>query len=69
MFELPWPWMILWAGVGILCLLRWLFTQPEVTLLDLSLCVVLGFVCGPILPMLKWLDSVKIKGGQHGTNT
>jgi len=67
MVEVQTLWTIPWAVVGIFCLLRWKLKEAEVTLLDLIFCVVLGALCGPVLPLLKWLNNVTIKGGQHGT--
>lgn len=58
--------VIAWAASGIVCLLRWQFTQPEVTLLDLALSIIVGAIFGPAIPIMWMLHSVKIKGGQHG---
>ena len=66
MVEVQTLWAIPWAVVVSFSLLHWKFGEAEVTLLDLIFCVVLGALCGPVLPLLKWLNNVTIKGGQHG---
>ncbi|WP_137747989.1 hypothetical protein [Acidovorax sp. NB1] len=59
-------WALIWAASGVLPLLRWKFSEQEVTLLDVVLCVLAGSVCGPLIPLGQGLHSIKLKGGQHG---
>lgn len=66
MIEVQTLWAIPWAVVGICCLWRWQLKQPEVTLLDLILGVVVGAIFGLAVPIVAALHNVKIKGGQHG---
>jgi multisubunit Na+/H+ antiporter MnhE subunit len=58
-------WVFLWEAVGVFYLLRWQFTQPEVTLLDLIFGIVVGAIFGLVVPLVALLHNVKIKGGQH----
>lgn len=53
-----------WAISGIAALLHWKFSEREVSLLDAVLCVLIGACFGPILPTLRFLHSIKLKGGQ-----
>lgn len=55
-----------WAISGIVALLHWKLSEADVSLLDVVLCLFLGACFGPILPVLRFLHSIKLKGGQDG---
>lgn len=57
----------IWAASGVLPLLRWKFSEQEVTLLDVVFCFLLGSIFGPLILLVQVLHSIKLKGGRHGT--
>lgn len=57
----------LWALFGAIAILRWKFTEREVSLLDVVIGLFLGAIFGALIPAGQLLHAIKIKGGQHGT--
>lgn len=56
----------LWALSGAIAILRWKFTEREVSLLDVVIGLFLGAIFGALIPVVQLLHAIKIKGGQHG---
>lgn len=57
---------MLWALSGAIAILRWKFTEREVSLLDVVIGLFLGAIFGALIPVAQLLHAIKIKGGQHG---
>jgi len=57
----------LWSLSGAIAILRWKFTEREVSLLDVVIGLFLGAIFGALIPVVQLLHAIKIKGGQHGT--
>lgn len=57
---------MLWALSGAIAILRWKFTEREVSLLDVVIGLFLGAIFGALIPVVQLLHAIKIKGGQHG---
>lgn len=56
----------LWSLSGAIAILRWKFTEREVSLLDVVIGLFLGAIFGALIPVVQLLHAIKIKGGQHG---
>lgn len=55
----------LWSLSGAIAILRWKFTEREVSLLDVVIGLFLGAIFGALIPVVQLLHAIKIKGGQH----